>query len=93
MNRKFKDLCSLVEQATLNHIKPAQAFLELSSMSANSKTRIRETMWDFLRGIDSKEYAFEQALVVLATYAAAVADDFDTAANIVLLAMLTDSKI
>ncbi|MEY8562628.1 hypothetical protein AALA21_06175 [Eggerthellaceae bacterium 3-80] len=89
MNRKFKDLCVLVEQATLNHVTPAEAFLELSSMSANKKAKIRETMWSFLKGIDSKEYAFDQALIVLATYAAAVADNFETNANIVLLAMLT----
>lgn len=92
MNKKFIDLCAFVEQATLNQISPTQAYFKLSSLSTDCKTRIKEIMWEFLKNIDTREYVFGQALVILATYAAAVADDFDTDANIVLLAMLTDQN-
>ena len=92
MNKKFNDICEWAEGLTLCHMPSIQIQLELSRMSETHKKRISCTMWDLAGKIDSSEYDPNQGFVILATYAAAIADDFNTNANVILIAMFTTKK-
>lgn len=89
MNKKLDDVCKLVGQLTLIDMPAAQINLELSRLSDARKKRIRERMWEFASTLNSNEYSPDQGFLILATYAAAIADDFNTNANTILIVMLT----
>lgn len=90
MSKKFSDICKLVGQLTLKDMTPVQISLELSRLSSAHKKRIRERMWEFAGTLNSNEYPPTQGFLILATYAAALADDFNTNANAILVTMLTE---
>lgn len=92
MNNKFTDIYHTANCLTSSHMCPSEMDAKLYRLNDAVRKRISNKMRKVVSKIDPKEYTPDQGSVIMAAYAAAVADDFGTEPNIVLLAMFADQQ-